>query len=32
MNNVFNERRLRALADYLNRLRDDAIIEWKDEG
>ena len=32
LDNVFNERRLRALADYLNKLRDEAIIEWKDEG
>ena len=32
MNNVFNERRLLALDEYLNELRDDAIIEWKDEG
>ena len=32
LNNVFNERRLRALEEYLNKLRDDAIIEWKDEG
>ena len=30
-NNVFNERRFRALDEYLNRLRDEAIIEWKDE-
>ena len=32
VNNVFNERRLQALDRYLNNLRDDAIIEWKDEG
>ena len=32
MDNVFNERRLRALDEYLNKLRDEAIIEWKDEG
>ena len=32
LDNVFNERRLRALDEYLNKLRDDAIIEWKDEG
>ena len=30
--NVFNKRRLQALNEYLNKLRDDAIIEWKDEG
>lgn len=32
VNNVFNERRLQALDRYLNNLRGDAIIEWKDEG
>ncbi len=32
LDNVFNERRLQALDEYLNKLRDDAIIEWKDEG
>ena len=32
LNNVFSERRLRALDEYLNKLRDEAIIEWKDEG
>ena len=32
LDNVFNERRLLALDEYLNKLRDDAIIEWKDEG
>ena len=31
MNNVFNERRLLALHEYLDKLRGDAIIEWKDE-
>ena len=30
--NVFSERRLRALREYLNKLRNEAIIEWKDEG
>ena len=30
--NVFNERRLRALREYVNRLRNEAIIEWRDEG
>ena len=32
LDSVFNERRLRALDEYLNRLRDEAIIEWMDEG
>ena len=32
LNNVFNARRLQALDEYLNKLREDAIIEWKDEG
>ena len=31
VNNVFSERRLRALEDYLTRLREEAIIEWNDE-
>ena len=30
--NVFSERRLRALREYLNRLRNEAIVEWMDEG
>ena len=30
--NVFNERRLRALDEYVNKLRDEAIVEWQDEG
>jgi len=29
---VYNERRLEALDEFLTKLRDDAIIEWKDEG
>ena len=32
MDNVFNERRLQALDEYVNALRTEAIIEWKDEG
>ena len=32
VNSVFNERRLEALDRYLTTLRDEAIIEWKDEG
>ena len=32
LDNVFNERRLRALDEYLIKLRDEAIIEWMDEG
>ena len=32
LDNVFNERRVRALDEYLNNLRTEAIIEWKDEG
>lgn len=32
VDNVFNERRLQALERYLNNLRGDAIIEWKDDG
>lgn len=32
VDNVFNERRLQALNRYLNTLRSDAIIEWKDDG
>ena len=32
LNNAVNERRLLALDDYLNSLREDAIIEWLDEG
>jgi peptidyl-prolyl cis-trans isomerase SurA len=32
VNNVFDERRLLALDEYLTRLRNEAIIEWKDEG
>ena len=30
--NVYNERRLEALDEFLAELRDEAIIEWKDEG
>ena len=30
-NNVFNDRRLEAYSDYLDSLRADAIIEWKNE-
>ena len=30
-NNVFNDRRLEAYADYLDSLRAEAIIEWKNE-
>ena len=32
LDSVFNERRLLALNEYLNKLRDEAIIEWIDEG
>ena len=32
VNNVFNERRLEALDRYLTTLRNEAIIEWKDDG
>ena len=32
LSSVFNERRLRALDEYLNTLRDEAIIEWVDQG
>ena len=32
VDNVFNERRLEALNRYLNTLRSEAIIEWKDDG
>ena len=32
VNSVFNERRLEALDRYLATLRNDAIIEWNDEG
>ena len=32
LDSVFNERRLRALDEYLQTLRDEAIIEWIDEG
>ena len=32
VNSVFNERRLEALDRYLTTLRNDAIIEWKDDG
>lgn len=32
VNSVFNERRLDALDRYLATLRNDAIIEWKDDG
>ena len=32
LDSVFNERRLRALEEYLNTLRDEAIIEWVDDG
>lgn len=32
VDNVFNERRLEALNTFLNTLRSEAIIEWKDEG
>ena len=31
VDNVFNDRRLQALDRYLNTLRSEAIIEWKDE-
>ena len=32
VNNVYDERRLEALDTYLDTLRSEAIIEWKDEG
>ena len=32
LDSVFNQRRLEALDEYLNTLRDEAIIEWVDEG
>ena len=32
MDSVFNERRLRALDEYVDTLRAEAIIEWRDEG
>ncbi len=32
LDNFFNERRILALDEYLNKLRDEAIVEWKDEG
>ena len=32
VNSVFNERRLEALERYLTTLRNEAIIEWKDDG
>ena len=32
VDNVYNERRLEALNTYLDTLRSEAIIEWKDEG
>ena len=32
IDSVFNERRLEGLTEYLSDLREEAIIEWKDEG